>query len=102
MKFAKLVFLVAGIYGLIVVLPQYFLESKVGVDSPPPITHPEFYYGFIGVTAAWQPPALAGYIPNYDRSSGSASKARSTLGYMLARAPRVEPPQGQCLKGDLI
>ena len=54
MKFAKLVFLVAGIYGLIVMLPQYFLESKIGVDSPPPITHPEFYYGFIGVTVAWQ------------------------------------------------
>ena len=54
MKFAKLVFLVAGIYGLIVMLPQYFLESRIGVDSPPPITHPEFYYGFIGVTVAWQ------------------------------------------------
>ena len=54
MKFAKLVFLIAGIYGLIVMLPQYFLESRIGVDSPPPITHPEFYYGFIGVTVAWQ------------------------------------------------
>ena len=54
MKFARLVFLVAGIYGLIVVLPQYFLESRIGVDSPPAITHPEFYYGFIGVTLAWQ------------------------------------------------
>lgn len=54
MKFAKLVFLVAGIYGLVVMLPQYFLESRIGVDSPPPITHPEFYYGFIGVTVAWQ------------------------------------------------
>ena len=54
MKFAKLIFLVAGIYGLIVMLPQYFLESKIGVDSPPPISHPEFYYGFIGVTVAWQ------------------------------------------------
>ena len=54
MKFAKLVFLVAGIYGLIVLLPQYFLEGKTGRDFPPPITHPEFYYGFIGVTVAWQ------------------------------------------------
>jgi hypothetical protein len=35
-------------------LPQYFLESKTGHDFPPPITHPEFYYGFIGVTVAWQ------------------------------------------------
>lgn len=54
MKFAKIVFLVAGIYGLIVMLPQYFFEGKIGVDSPPAITHPEFYYGFIGVTVAWQ------------------------------------------------
>ena len=54
MKFAKVVFLIAGIFGLIVVFPQYFLESKTGHDFPPPITHPEFYYGFIGVTVAWQ------------------------------------------------
>ena len=54
MKFARRVFLIAGIYGLIVVLPLYFLEAKTGRDYPPPITHPEYYYGFIGVTAAWQ------------------------------------------------
>jgi hypothetical protein len=54
MKVAKTVFLIAGIYGLLVMLPQYFLEGKIGRDSPPPITHPEFYYGFIGVTVAWQ------------------------------------------------
>jgi len=54
MKFAKVVFLIAGIYGLIVMVPQYFLEARVGRDTPPPITHPEFYYGFIGVTLAWQ------------------------------------------------
>jgi uncharacterized membrane protein YuzA (DUF378 family) len=54
MKFAKLVFLIAGIYGLIVVVPLYFLEEKTGRDYPPPITHPEYYYGFVGVTAAWQ------------------------------------------------
>jgi hypothetical protein len=54
MKFARLVFLIAGIYGLIVLLPQYFLEGKTSREFPPPITHPEFYYGFIGVTVAWQ------------------------------------------------
>ena len=42
MKFAKFVFLVAGIYGLIVLLPQYFLEGKTGRDFPPSITHPSF------------------------------------------------------------
>ena len=54
MKFARLVFLVAGIYGLIVLLPGYFLEERTGRDFPPPITHPEYYYGFIGVAVAWQ------------------------------------------------
>ena len=54
MKFARIVFLVAGVYGLIVLLPTYFLEEQVGRDFPPPITHPEYYYGFIGVAVAWQ------------------------------------------------
>jgi hypothetical protein len=54
MKFARVVFPVAGIYGLIVLAPRYFLEAKTGRDFPPPITHPEFYYGFIGVTIGWQ------------------------------------------------
>jgi hypothetical protein len=54
MRFAKVVFLVAGVYGLAVLLPQYFLEEKVGRDYPPAITHPELYYGFIGVGVAWQ------------------------------------------------
>ncbi len=54
MKFAKITFYVAGIYGLIVLLPQYFMEAKNGQDFPPPITHPEYYYGFIGVALAFQ------------------------------------------------
>lgn len=54
MKFARIVFLVAGIYGLIVLLPLYFMEAQTGRDYPPPITHPEYYYGFIGVGVAWQ------------------------------------------------
>ena len=54
MKFAKNVFLIAGIYGLIVLVPQFFLEQKIGQDNPPPITHPEYFYGFICVAVAWQ------------------------------------------------
>src|SRR5688572_11113441 len=54
MRFAKVVFLVAGIYGLIVLLPLYFMEEQTGRDYPPPITHPEYYYGFTGVAVAWQ------------------------------------------------
>jgi hypothetical protein len=54
MKFARWVFLLAGIYGVLVVLPQFFLERRVGIDYPPPITHPEYFYGFAGVALAWQ------------------------------------------------
>lgn len=54
MRFARRVFMAAGIYGLLVLLPQYVLETKTGVDFPPAITHPEYYYGFIGVGVAWQ------------------------------------------------
>lgn len=44
----------AGIYGVLVLLPQYFLEDKLGEDYPPPITHPEHFYGFIGIALTWQ------------------------------------------------
>ena len=54
MKFARRVFAAAGVYGLLALLPQYFMEGKTGRDFPPPITHPEYFYGFIGVAVAWQ------------------------------------------------
>lgn len=54
MRFAKYTFLIAGIYGLLVLVPMYFLEEKNGRDFPPPINHPEYYYGFVGVAVPWQ------------------------------------------------
>jgi hypothetical protein len=54
MRFARWVFLASGVYGLLVTLPLYFMERLVGLYDPPEITHPEFYYGFVGVTLAWQ------------------------------------------------
>ena len=53
-EFARRVFLWAGIYGVIVLVPQYVMEARIGRDYPPPITHPEHFYGFIGVALAWQ------------------------------------------------
>lgn len=52
--FAKWVFAVAAIYGIAVMFPQYFMEAQLGRDFPPPLTHPEHFYGFIGVVLAWQ------------------------------------------------
>jgi hypothetical protein len=54
MRFAKWVFLLAGISGVIMLIPAYFLEQRFGQDNPPAVNHPEFYYGFFGVTLAWQ------------------------------------------------
>ena len=54
MKFAKLAFWIAGIWGLLILTPLYFLFDSIGRNNPPPITHPDFFYGFVGVALAWQ------------------------------------------------
>ncbi|MBX3433835.1 MAG: hypothetical protein KF847_10980 [Pirellulales bacterium] len=54
MNFVQRLFRYAGVYGLAVILPQYFMEGRLGRDFPPPLNHPEHFYGFLGVAAAWQ------------------------------------------------
>ena len=54
MSFAKTTFWCAGAWGVLMLTPMYFMYSKVGEYSPPAPTHPELYYGFAGVTLAWQ------------------------------------------------
>lgn len=54
MKFAKIVFWVAGIWGLLVITPLYFMFGLISRQDPPAITHPGFYYGFVGTALAWQ------------------------------------------------
>jgi hypothetical protein len=54
MKFAKVVFWVAGVWGVLVITPLYFLFDVIGRQDPPAITHPGVYYGFAGCALAWQ------------------------------------------------
>jgi hypothetical protein len=54
MRFAKVVFWVAGIWGMIVITPLYFMFDLIPKKDPPTITHPEFYYGFVACALAWQ------------------------------------------------
>lgn len=54
MSFARWVFRIAGIYGVLAIAPMFFMEEQMGRQMPPPTNHPEFYYGFAGVTLAWQ------------------------------------------------
>jgi hypothetical protein len=54
MKFAKIVFWIAAIWGVLILTPLYFMFDLIGQKDPPPITHPAFYYGFISVGLAFQ------------------------------------------------
>ena len=54
MKFAKLVFWIAAIWGVLIITPLYFMFDLIGRNDPPPVTHPGFFYGFVGAALAWQ------------------------------------------------
>jgi hypothetical protein len=54
MKFARIVFYAAAIWGILVITPLFFIFNLIGRQDPPPITHPGFYYGFATTALAWQ------------------------------------------------
>jgi len=54
LRFARGVFLVGSIYGVLMLVPGFFTETLFNVLYPPPVTHPEFYYGFFGTALAFQ------------------------------------------------
>lgn len=53
-RFPRVVFTIAGIWGVLIMTPLYFMFEAIGRAYPPPITHPDLYYGFVSVTLAWQ------------------------------------------------
>jgi hypothetical protein len=54
MKFAKILFWIAGTWGVLVLTPLYFMFDVIGRQDPPPIMHPGFFYGFVGAGLVWQ------------------------------------------------
>ncbi|HEY6373684.1 MAG TPA: hypothetical protein VIX37_24125 [Candidatus Sulfotelmatobacter sp.] len=54
MKFAKVVFWIAFVWGVLILTPLYFMFDAISRNDPPAITHPGFYYGFASVGLAWQ------------------------------------------------
>ena len=54
MRFAKVVFIAAGARGIVVLTPLYFLLDVTGRQYAPPTAYPQFFYGFLSVTMAWQ------------------------------------------------
>jgi hypothetical protein len=53
-RFAQIVFWAAGIWGVLVLTPLFFIFNMIGRNDPPPITHPGFYYGFATVGLTFQ------------------------------------------------
>jgi hypothetical protein len=53
-RFAKFVFIGAGIWGIAVLTPFYWLVDVTGRRYAPPTQYPHFFYGFFAITMAWQ------------------------------------------------
>jgi uncharacterized protein YciI len=71
-KAARWIFGSASAYGCLTLLPMFFFEPLIAARNPPPLTHPEFFYGFLAVALAfqllfaliaWQPRRLSAAIP---------------------------------------
>jgi hypothetical protein len=54
MRFAKVVFVCAGIWGLAVLPPFFWLVDITGRHYEVPTQYPQFFYGFMSITLAWQ------------------------------------------------
>ncbi len=54
MKFAKIIFYIAFIWGILILTPLFFMFDLIGRQDPPPLTHPGFYYGFVTTALAFQ------------------------------------------------
>ena len=50
MKFARWVFRIAGLYGIIVMAPMLFMERQMA----PGAAHPVFFYAWVSTNLAWQ------------------------------------------------
>ena len=54
MKFAKVAFIGAGVWGIVVLTPLYWLFDVTGRQYTAPTDYPHFFYGFVSVAMAWQ------------------------------------------------
>jgi hypothetical protein len=54
MRFARYTFIGAGIWGIAVLTPLYWLVDITGRSYSAPTDYPHFFYGFLSVAMAWQ------------------------------------------------
>lgn len=51
MRFARISFIIAAVYGLLVLIPGLLVENTGGHAF---LAQPEYYYGFYGLALVWQ------------------------------------------------
>ena len=54
MKFAKIVFIAGGVWGMAALVPFYWLADISGRRYAAPVDYPQFFWGFFSVALAWQ------------------------------------------------
>ena len=107
MKFARVVFVAAGIWGLAVLPPFYWLVDITGRHYDVPTQYPQFFYGFMAITLAWQVAFLViGSNPARFRPMMIPSMLEKfgyvlTLAVLYARG-RVSSTDAQAIVPDLI
>lgn len=98
MRFARFTFIGAGIWGIAVLTPLYWLVDITGRPYSPPTDYPHFFYGFLSVAMAWQiaflvigsnparyrPLMIAGILEKVGHVAGVA------LLYRNARIPAID------------
>jgi hypothetical protein len=106
-RFAKTVFVIAGIWGIVVLTPLYWLVDVTGRHYHPPMDYPQFFYGFFSVAMAWQIAFLIiGSNPARFRSLMIPSMLEK-FGYVLTLAwlygqARISTQDAQAAVPDLL
>ena len=107
MRFAKYVFIGAGIWGVVVLTPFYWLVDLTGRQYDQPLAYPQFFYGFFSVAMAWQ---IAFFVIGSDPARfrpmmipGILEKLGHTATVMtLYRRGRLSPVDAQAAIPDLL
>jgi hypothetical protein len=86
MRFARYVFIGAGLWGIVVLTPLFFLVDLAGTRWQPPADYPHFFYGFLAIAMAWQVAFLIiGWDPQRFRPLMIAAVVEK-LGFVIASA----------------
>lgn len=53
-RLPRRIYTIAAVVGIAMLAPLYVMEARIAELAPPAVTHPEHYYGFVGLALVWQ------------------------------------------------